>query len=58
MQALTPLEDRTNKDKFSHIKEKWLMEKYNLERQIDKSNRKLEVIRKIINVSEDKNLKK
>ena len=54
MQALTPLEERVTTDKFAHIKQKWLMEKYNLEKQIDKSNTKAEMLRKIINVSEDK----
>ena len=50
--ALTPLEYSEKADQYAHVKEKWLLEKYLLDKQIEKSNSQQEIVQMILGLDQ------
>lgn len=53
-QALTPLKNRVHSDKYLHVKQQYLVEKFLLNSQIEKSNQSQSVVQKVLGVHVDK----
>lgn len=53
--ALTPVDSRMKADPYAHIKEKWLMEKFLLEKGIERSNQKLDLVQQVLSVGTQAN---
>ena len=53
LKALQPIENRLSPDKFVRVKEQWLLEKFLMQKEIEKNNKKQKIINKVLSVQKN-----